>query len=69
MAIGNISEIPAVQPNGRCYCGCGGTPKAGRFFVVTHDRKAEARVIRERFGNIAAFVVWAEKNLPSIEST
>ena len=68
MAIGNIPEIPAVQPNGRCFCGCGETPKPGKFFVITHDRRAEARAIRERFGNIANFVVWAETNLPNIES-
>jgi hypothetical protein len=41
-------------------CGCGETPGRGKFFVITHHRRAEARVIRERFGDIATFVVWAE---------
>ena len=35
------------------YCGCDETPKRGTFFAVTHDRRAEARAIRERFGDIA----------------
>lgn len=63
-----IPGLPVVHPNGRCFCGCDEIPKPGKFFVITHDRRAEARVIRERFGNIATFVVWAEANLPKIES-
>lgn len=59
--------VSTVRPNGTCYCGCSETPKAGKFFVVTHDRRAEARVIRERFGDIATFVSWAEANLPRID--
>lgn len=43
----NIPEVPIVHPNGSCYCGCGETPKRGKYFVITHDRKAEARVIKE----------------------
>jgi hypothetical protein len=65
----NIPPIPDSEPNGTCYCGCGGTPKPGKFFVITHDRKAEARVIRERFGNIATFVEWAETHIPKVEGT
>jgi hypothetical protein len=65
--IGNIPAIPTVYPNGKCYCGCDETPKRGKFFVVTHDRRAEARAIRERFGDIATFVSWAETHLPKID--
>jgi hypothetical protein len=65
--IGNIPPIPLVHPNGSCYCGCGETPARGKFFVVTHDRRAESRVIRERFGDIATFVSWAETHLPRID--
>ena len=65
--VGNIPAIPTVYPNGKCYCGCGETPKRGKFFVVTHDRRAEARVIRERFGDIASFVSWAEAHLPRVD--
>ena len=61
---GNIPPIPEVHPNGTCFCGCGETTRPGKFFVITHDRRAEARVIRERFGDIATFVVWAERYLP-----
>lgn len=66
---GDIPAIPDVRPNGNCYCGCGATTRHGKYFLITHDRKAETRVIRERFGNIATFVVWAEKHLPKIEDT
>jgi hypothetical protein len=63
----DIPETPDVRSNGSCYCGCGGTTKPGKYFVITHDRKAETRVIRERFGNIATLVVWAETHMPKIE--
>ena len=65
----SLPPIPKVHPSGTCFCGCGETPKRGKFFVQTHDRKAEARVIRERFGDIATFVVWAESHLPKIDGT
>ncbi|BCO62334.1 hypothetical protein MINTM006_22840 [Mycobacterium intracellulare] len=54
---GDIPANPDVRPDGTCYCGCSGTTKASKYFVLTHDRKAEARAIRERFGNIATFAV------------
>jgi hypothetical protein len=62
-----IPAIATVYPNGSCYCGCDEIPKRGKFFVVTHDRRAEARAIRERFGDIATFVSWAEANLPRVD--
>jgi hypothetical protein len=65
----NIPPVPASEPDGTCFCGCGETPSPGKFFVITHDRKAEARVIRERFGNIATFVSWAETHIPKIDGT
>jgi hypothetical protein len=66
---GGIPEVPCVRPNGHCYCGCGETTKPGKFFAVTHDRIAETRTIRERFGNIASFVAWTEMHLPKIEGS
>jgi len=71
--IGNIPAIPAVYPNGMRCCGCDETPKRGTFLAVTHDRRAEARAIRERFGDIAwQLLPWwrqtrgpAEPTLPS----
>ena len=44
------------QPNGLCWCGCGGEVKPGKFFVQAHDRWAEAYVIRSHYGTIAAFL-------------
>ncbi len=64
-----VPPVSDSEPNGTCYCGCGGAPKPGKFFVITHDRRAEARVIRERFGNIATFVAWAEAHLPNLEES
>lgn len=52
-----VAQTPDVEPTGWCFCGCGAPTKPGKFFVITHDRMAEARVIRERYGNIAGFVV------------
>ena len=45
-----------VRPTGWCFCGCGQRVPEGRFFVPSHDRRAEADIIRERYGSIAAFV-------------
>ena len=42
-----------AEPNGKCWCGCGGSTKTGRFFVPTHDRKAEAALVKVEYGNIA----------------
>ncbi|MDQ1245858.1 MAG: hypothetical protein QG597_225 [Actinomycetota bacterium] len=46
-----------VEPTGLCFCGCGQATKAGRYFVATHDRRAETTVIKARYGSIAEFVV------------
>lgn len=40
---------------------------SGQVLHRYHDRRAEARVIRETFGDIATFVVWAERYLPKID--
>jgi hypothetical protein len=60
-----IPPVVGAAPTGSCFCGCDEAPKPGKFFVQTHDRKAESRVIRERFGNIATFVAWAEAHVPA----
>jgi hypothetical protein len=69
MAEQKVPRVIGAQPTGRCFCGCHGTPKPGRFFIQTHDRKAESRIIRERFGDIATFVAWAEEHLPVLRSS
>ncbi len=46
----------AVVPTGWCFCGCGLRTIAGSYFVPAHDRRAEARVVAEQYGSIAAFV-------------
>jgi hypothetical protein len=52
-----IAQTPDVEPTGWCFCGCGSPTKPGKFFVISHDRTAEAAIIRERYGNIAGFVL------------
>ena len=46
-----------IEPTGKCFCGCGQVAKPGRYFVATHDRKAETKVIKDQYGSIADFVV------------
>ena len=49
--------MPAF-PNGRCYCGCGtALEERTAFWVRGHDQAAIHNVIRERWGNVADFVV------------
>lgn len=50
---------PAVAyPVGRCYCGCGADlPDPRGFFVAGHDKRAEAQVIRDRYGNVPNFLI------------
>jgi hypothetical protein len=52
------SKPATAYPMGRCYCGCQAElidPRA--FFLAGHDKRAEARVIRERYGNVPNFLV------------
>ena len=43
-------------PTGHCWCGCGQEPSEGKHFVRTHDRTAEAAVIKVEYGSIASFL-------------
>ena len=43
-------------PTGQCWCGCGQEPSEGKHFARTHDRTAEAAVIKVEYGSIAAFL-------------
>lgn len=52
-----LGEAADVAPTGWCFCGCGEVAAPGKFFVVTHDRKAESAIIREKYGSIAGLVV------------
>lgn len=53
----DTTQLPAVYPVGLCYCGCGTpTDSPDRYFISAHDRRAEAKVVSEMYGNIATFV-------------
>ncbi len=58
-----VPPHPEVEPTGTCFCGCGEPTADGRHFLTSHDRKAEAAVIREHYGSIAAFVA-AHRGVP-----
>ena len=42
-----------AQPTGLCWCGCGGQTGVGKHFVINHDRKAEAALVKVKYGSIA----------------
>ena len=53
-----MSERERLLPTGMCWCGCGEqTKRLGSFFIQSHDRKAEAAVIRVEYGDPAHVVV------------
>ena len=33
-------QVKQATPTGNCWCGCGESTKAGRFFLPGHDSKA-----------------------------
>lgn len=54
----DTEHVPAVYPTGLCYCGCGtATDAPNKYFISSHDRRAEAKVVGDVYGSIAAFVV------------
>jgi hypothetical protein len=59
MEVGMVgSEYARAFPCGVCWCGCGARLADSRvFFLVGHDKRAEARVIRERYGDVASFLL------------
>jgi hypothetical protein len=41
-----------VIPTGECWCGCGEEAKVGAFFVVGHDKRAEAAIVKTVYGSV-----------------
>ncbi len=53
-----MAERKRLMPTGECWCGCGAeTKRVGSFFVPSHDRRAEAAVLRLEYGDIPHFLV------------
>ncbi len=51
-------ERKRLMPTGECWCGCGAeTKRVGSFFVPSHDRRAEAAVMKLEYGDIPRFLV------------
>ncbi len=51
-----LSKPKKLMPTGVCWCGCGTELGVGSFFSPGHDKIAEAKIIREVFGDVAHFV-------------
>lgn len=46
-----------LLPTGNCWCGCGeSTESVAAFFNRGHDRKAEASVIQNEYGDLLEFM-------------
>jgi len=41
-----------VFPTGKCWCGCGESTERTSFFVPGHDKRAEAKVVKEVYGSV-----------------
>ncbi len=50
----DTDHLPSVYPTGLCYCGCG--DPTDTYFISNHDRRAEAKAIRDIYQTIAVFV-------------
>jgi hypothetical protein len=46
-----------MKPTGLCFCGCGQPTSRHAFFVPSHDRRAESKVIKAEYGTIAEFLL------------
>jgi hypothetical protein len=52
------NPVNRAYPLGICYCGCGAKlENPSKFFVASHDRKLEARIIKEVYGDVASFAL------------
>ena len=40
-----------LQPNGQCWCGCGGQTAPGKFWLPGHDSTARKAVLERKFGD------------------
>ncbi len=47
-----------LMPTGKCWCGCGAETPVGSFFAPGHDKRAEAALIKKKYGSVAEFVAW-----------
>ena len=45
-----------VFPTGRCYCGCGGATEPTSYFAPGHDKRAEAKVVKDVYGSVVYFL-------------
>ena len=51
-----MESTSVPPPTGQCWCGCVEKPSEDKHFVHTHDRTAEAAVIKVEYRSIAAFL-------------
>ena len=41
-----------IFPTGKCFCACGETTEGTSYFVPGHDKRAEAKVVKEAYGSV-----------------
>lgn len=46
-----------VYPTGKCWCGCGEATERTSFFIPGHDKRAEAKVVKEVYGSVVELLV------------
>lgn len=51
-----MAKKERLVPTGQCWCGCGEEAAIGSFFRAGHDKKAEAALVRIKYGSIAEFL-------------
>lgn len=51
-----MARTELLIPTGDCWCGCGEKANPGKFWTITHDRYAEAAIIKMHWGTIANFL-------------
>lgn len=65
--VGDVSATPHRKSQRHMLLRLGELTRLDLYFVASHDRRAEARTIRERFGDVATLVPWAERYLPKFD--
>jgi len=46
-----VSLKLGLEPNGECWCGCGGVTSPGTFWLPGHDSTAREAVLKREFGD------------------
>ena len=59
-----MKQLPVAYPNGKCYCGCGGTTGPKSLWLRGHDRTAMQAILAHHYPGLDTaqiMLVLAEK--------